>query len=485
MEIQLLGPTASQQHLDAVAQFGFHVQTLVLDGRYQRHAQRLAARQNGDLFHPTGFQRGSDQRMTGFVHRDAFAVGRRHGRHARRLFTDAAGFHRVDEMRHAHGLCGASCGEQGRMIGDVGDGGGSQAHGVARQLCVVQILFRADLGGVQAEQCLAVVQPWQAHGNGAVEAAFAHQRRVQRVRKVGRTQHQYTVGAVETVHLGKKLVDDAVALGIAGALLFSALADAVDLVDEDDARRLLARGTEQRLDLLDANAEIHRGEIAAGHLNETGIGFGGQCLGQLSLAGARLASKQHAFWRARTQRSVGSRIAQIGGDIAKRLLGFAGANHIGKADAAAFALDREGLALDCKVGEGADQQQDKGCIGHDRLVPGRFAVGFKHGQREQLASAAGVLVEQQLSDTPGLVRYPVTKPIVQADKHCILAQRGAADAGATQVGHQYRKIAAIGFPGIGRLLQGLEHAGRSASRRGGGSSWPQLPEGHARGDQQQ
>jgi len=73
---------------------------------------------------------------------------------------------------------------------------------------------------------------------------------------------------------------------------------------------------------------------------------------------------------------------------------------------------------------------------------------------------------------------------VQADVDRILAQRGAGDAGATQVGQQYREIAAIGLPGGGGLLQGFEHARRRASgwrrRRG----WAQLPIGHAGGDQQ-
>src|SRR5690606_14577301 len=103
----------------------------------------------------------------------------------------------------------------------------------------------------------------------------------------------------EAVHLGEELVDDAVGLGVAGAALLATAADAVDLVDEQDARSVLAGGAEQGLDLVDADAEVHGGEVAAGDLDEVRPAFAGQGAGQLGLAGARLAGEQHAARRPR------------------------------------------------------------------------------------------------------------------------------------------------------------------------------------------
>ena len=139
--------------------------------------------------------------------------------------------------------------------------------------------------------------------------------------------------------------------------MFGALADAVDLVDEDDARCLLARGAEQRLDLLDADAEVHRREVAACHLDEAGIRFPGQRLGQLGLAGAGFAGQQHALGWARAKPRIGLRVAQVGGDVAQRLLGLAGADHVIEADLAALALDLETAAAHRQVDQRQNQHQ--------------------------------------------------------------------------------------------------------------------------------
>ncbi len=118
----------------------------------------------------------------------------------------------------------------------------------------------------------------------------------------------------------------------------------------------------------------------------------------------------------------------------------------------------------------ADQQQGDRRVRQQEPVERLFRIGLEHRQREQLATALGVLLEQQPGDVSGLVRYPVAQAIVQADIDRILAQRGAGDGGVTQIGHQHREVTAIGLPGLGGVLQGFKHAGRRAGdrrRRGG------------------
>jgi len=407
LEVEQLGAAPGQQHLDPVAQLGGHVQTLVLHRGDQGDAQCLATWQDGDLLHPADLERGGDQRMAGLVHGDALAVGGRQRRDTAGLFADAAGLDGIDEMAHVHAAGAGARGQQRRMVDDMSNGGGRQADGVARQLRMVQPVAGADLAGIEAEQRFAVFQARQADGDGAVEATFAHQRRVEGVGEVGRAQHQHAAGGIEAIDLGQELVDDAVAFGVAGALLLGALADAVDLVDENDARRLLARGAKQRLDLLDADTEVHRGKVAAGHLDEAGVGFGCQCLGQLGLAGAGLAGQQDALRRAGAQRGVGGRIAQVGGDVVERLLGFVRADDVGETDAAALALHGEAAGLQGEEQRRADQQQGDRRVRQEEPVERLLRVGLEHRQREQLAIALGVLLEQQPGDVSGLVRYPI------------------------------------------------------------------------------
>ena len=73
----------------------------------------------------------------------------------------------------------------------------------------------------------------------AVKAAEAAQRGVDRVGPVGRGDDDHVAAALEAVHQRQQLADDA-ALDL--ALRLVALGrDAVDLVDEDDRRRVLLR----------------------------------------------------------------------------------------------------------------------------------------------------------------------------------------------------------------------------------------------------
>ena len=74
LEIQQLGATTCQQHLDPIAQFGCHMQALVFHRRHQGDTQRLATRQDGDLFHPADLECRGHQGMAGFMHGNALAI---------------------------------------------------------------------------------------------------------------------------------------------------------------------------------------------------------------------------------------------------------------------------------------------------------------------------------------------------------------------------------------------------------------------------
>ena len=82
-------------------------------------------------------------------------------------------------------------------------------------------------------------------------AARAQQRRVEDVGAVGRRDHDDVRVRVEAVHLDEHLVERLLALVISAAHAGAAVAtDGVDLIDEDDRRRVLLGLVEQVTDCL-------------------------------------------------------------------------------------------------------------------------------------------------------------------------------------------------------------------------------------------
>ena len=99
---------------------------------------------------------------------------------------------------------------------------------------------------MHAENRLAPRQIGQLNGDSAVETTRTQQRLVQNLRAVGRRQNDDALARVKAVHLGEQLVERLLALVVAAhARVVAALADGIDFVDEDDARRFLARLLEQ------------------------------------------------------------------------------------------------------------------------------------------------------------------------------------------------------------------------------------------------
>ena len=96
------------------------------------------------------------------------------------------------------------------------------------------------LAHVDLEDLLAAAHVGQRHHDLAVEAARPQQRGVEHVRPVGGRDDDHALVALEAVHLDEQLVQRLLALVVTAAQAGAAMAaDGVDLVDEDDARRVL------------------------------------------------------------------------------------------------------------------------------------------------------------------------------------------------------------------------------------------------------
>src|SRR5205807_5378713 len=108
---------------------------------------------------------------------------------------------------------------------------------------------------------------------------------------------------VEAVHLDEQLVERLLALVVPTAEPGTTVAaDGVDLVDEDDARRVLLGLVEQVAHAAGADADEHLDELRPADAEERHAGLTGHRFAEQRLAGARRAHQQHTLGDARSDR---------------------------------------------------------------------------------------------------------------------------------------------------------------------------------------
>ena len=111
-------------------------------------------------------------------------------------------------------------------------------------------------------------------------------------------------------------------------------ADRVDLVDEDDAGRILLGLLEHVADAAGADADEHLDEIRARDGEERHVGFAGDGAGEEGLAGTGGADQQHAARNAAAEPLELLRVAQELDDLLEVFLGLVDAGHVVEGDAA-------------------------------------------------------------------------------------------------------------------------------------------------------
>merc|ERR1719484_271612 len=117
----------------------------------------------------------------------------------------------------------------------------------------------------------------QVHGDAAVEAARSQQGVVEDVGAVRRGDDDHARVAREAVHLRQDLVESLLALivGREASTAGPLAPNRVDLVDENDARRVLLRVSEQASDATGADADEHLDELGTGAGDERDTGLAG------------------------------------------------------------------------------------------------------------------------------------------------------------------------------------------------------------------
>ena len=204
------------------------------------HAQGAPARNDGDLVHRVvlGHVQAHDG-VPGFVIGGELALL---GAHHHGL---ALGAHQdlvlgLLELLHGDRAAPGPSGQQGRLVDQVGEVGAGESGRAARQGAGRDAVVHRHLAHVHLENQLAAANVGQRNHHLAVEAPGAQKRRVQHIGPVGGGDDDDALAAGEPVHLHQELVQRLLALVVAAAETGAAMAPhGVDLIDEDDAGRLL------------------------------------------------------------------------------------------------------------------------------------------------------------------------------------------------------------------------------------------------------
>src|SRR6185312_13617138 len=134
------------------------------------------------------------------------------------------------------------------------------------------------------------------HDDLAVEAAGAEEGRVEDVGPVGGGDQDDALIGLEAVHLDEELVQGLLALVVAAAEAGAPVAaDRVDLVDEDDAGRVLLALLEHVADAAGADADEHLDEVRARDGEERHVRLAGDGAREQRLAGAGRADEEAPF----------------------------------------------------------------------------------------------------------------------------------------------------------------------------------------------
>src|SRR5215831_1545438 len=204
---------------------------------------------------------------------------------------------------------------------------------------------------MHSEDLLPSLLVWAVDEDLPIEAPGAQQRRVQNLRAVRRAEQHEAARRIEPVEFGQKLVEGLILLVMPAADIGTAgAAKGIELVDEDDRRRMLARLIEQVADARRADTDKHLDKLRAGDREERDPGLTGHSAGEQRLAGARRADQQHPLRRAAPEASVADRVFQEIDDLDELVLGFVDTRDIGEGDL--------GLLLDIDLGAAfADRHQ--------------------------------------------------------------------------------------------------------------------------------
>jgi len=300
-------------------------------GREVGGAERTAARLDGDFVQPVvGASHESDDRVARFVDRDEASLG----------FTDDDARPYAAEKHFVARLLDVGVGDavaflldrdDRRFVQQVGEVGARVPNGELRQALEVDIRVKRAARGMDTQDLGAIGDGWQRHFDHAVEAAGPSYRGVEHVLAVGRGHPDDAVVGLHAIHLDEELIerDFLFARPVRPA---TPAAKRVELVDEDDAGRLLAGALGQLAHAPGPDTDVHLVEVGSGGDDDRTSCLAGNGAGEQRLARSRRAHEQDAPRTTSAQRAITLGVGEVRNHVREIGAGFARAADVGECE---------------------------------------------------------------------------------------------------------------------------------------------------------
>ena len=231
---------------------------------------------------------------------------------------------------HRHRVRSPARGEQRRLVDEVRQIRPRESRRERRHLLGLDVGGELHLAHVHPQDIDAPLLVRAVHEHLAVEASGPQERRVEDLGPVGGAQQDEARPRVEPVELHEELIERLLLLVVPAdhAAQAASAPEGIELVDEDDGGRLLARLGEEIAHPGRADAHEHFHELGAGDREERHLRLAGDRLGEERLAGAGRPDQEHAFRHASAEPPVLLRVLQKVDDLPQLVLGLVDARHV-------------------------------------------------------------------------------------------------------------------------------------------------------------
>ena len=233
----------------------------------------------------------------------------------------------------------------GCFVHHVGQVGAHCAGGGQGNLLKVHALIQKHVFGVDLKYVDTPVQVRLIHDNTAVKTSRTEQSRVQDLRAVGGCQNQKSLGGIEAVHLGKKLVQGLLTLVIASHTAVTAAANGIDLINENDTGGIFCCVLKQVADTGCTHTHEHFHKIGTRQGIEWHMGLTCHRFCKKGLTCSGRAYQQSALGELGANLGVFTGIVKEVHDLGQGFLGLILPGHILKGDAGLLLHIHLGIAL--------------------------------------------------------------------------------------------------------------------------------------------
>ena len=250
------------------------------------------------------------------------------------------------ELLHGHHALVGTGSKQRRFVDQIGKICTGETGGAAGNHAGIHVFRDWHLAHMNLEYVLATTDIRQWHSYLAVETTRAQQRRIQHVGAVGGSDDDDAFIAIKPVHFHQQLVQGLFTLIVAatdtGA---TGTAHRINLIDEDDAGRMLFGLLKHVTDTAGTNTHKHFHKVRAGNAEERHLGLPRNGLGQQGFTRTGRTDHQHAAGNLAAQALEFRRITQKLDQLLHFFLGFFHPCHIGKGGLDLVFAEQLGLGL--------------------------------------------------------------------------------------------------------------------------------------------